>query len=517
MQRKARSVAIAGWCLALLAGGCWKMQEVWIPAEDGGTDTDTVDGVVVGAVHAGGGGEDASLALAALPDGSCYITGYIKLAATFGEGDPNETVLTPYGAALGDIFLARYNPDLTLDWAVIAGGEEGDAGLAVATLADGSAVITGYYRSNATFGGGGPNETVLDGTAGQKSIFIARYAADGDLAWVVRTTGGAAEVRGIAALPDGSVTVTGWFQESVTFGPGEPEQTTIYAGGSSSNTNGFIARYGGDGALAWVRRFGSQGSVVGNSVSADQQGAIYATGYFGDVATFGSGGPDSIEANALDAWDAFVVRYSLEGKPQWVTTGTGYFDLSGRAVSATPGGGGVLATGYFAQEVTFGQDEPAETTLQAAGPRDIFSARFDEDGRLDWVVPAGGTASDIETDVGRACAALGDGGGLVTGWFSGTAVFGGGQDEEESQLVSGGTKDAFVVRYRQDGQPEWVRRIGGPGEDRGYGLAPLEDGTFLVTGTFQGSVVFEEDDDVASEFTFSAQGNTDIFLARYLL
>jgi hypothetical protein len=30
------------------------------------------------------------------------------LPATFGAGEPNETVLTPGGSAIADIFLARY-------------------------------------------------------------------------------------------------------------------------------------------------------------------------------------------------------------------------------------------------------------------------------------------------------------------------------------------------------------------------------------------------------------------------
>ncbi|MBW2276595.1 MAG: hypothetical protein JRF63_03825, partial [Deltaproteobacteria bacterium] len=474
MQRTGCLIAGMWLCIAALTCGCWKMQDVWIPEVDAGTETDAVAGVVVGAVRAGGGGEDTSLAIAGLADGSCYITGYIKTIATFGEGELGETVLTPQGSGIGDIYLARYNPDLTLSWAVIAGGEEGDAGLTVTALHDDSAVIAGYYRTDATFDGGGPNETVLDGTAQQKSIFLARYAPNGELTWAVRAYGSdtqsAAEVRGIATLPDGSLVVTGWFQENVTFGPGEPNQATIYAAGGPGNINGFIARYGADGALAWVRRFGSDGSAAGNGVTAGDSSEIYATGYFGDMVTFGSGGSDSIELTAQDAWDVFVVRYSPSGSPQWATAGRSYYSAVGRGVSALSGGG-VFTTGYYRNQVTFGQGGPSETTLSGLGMRDIFAATFDGTGQPTWAAGAGGAAADSESDVGRACAALDDGGGLVTGWFSGLATFGAEHEPAETTLESGGTKDAFIARYGADGWLQWARQIGGPGEDRGYGLA----------------------------------------------
>ena len=517
MQRTALLVAGAWLCLAALSCGCWKMQEVYVGEGDAG-GTDTVAGVVVGAVKAGGGGEDTSLSIAALPDGSCYITGYIKVAATFGEGDPGETVLTPQGSAIGDIYLARYNPDLTLDWAVIAGGEEGDGGLAVTALPDESAVIAGYYRVDATFGAGDPNEIVLEGTDQQKSIFLARYSPGGELVWAVRAsseiTAAAAEVRGISSLPDGSLVVTGWFIENVVFGEGEPNQTTLYAAGGPGNINGFVARYGEDGTFEWARRFGSQGSAVGNGVSAGDDG-IYTTGYFGATVTFGSAG-EPVELEAEGEWDSFVVCYGFDGSVQWAVGGRGEYDAVGRGVSALAGGGAFTA-GYYRQQVVFGLDGPGETTLSGQGMRDIFTAVFDDSGQPEWAAGAGGAAIDSETDVGRACATLPAGGGLVTGWFSGEAGFGGVQEPSEVTLTSGGTKDAFVARYASDSGLVWARRIGGPGEDRGYGVAPLEDGTFLVTGSFQGAATFEEEDDLVPEITLQAQGNTDIFLARYLL
>jgi hypothetical protein len=380
-------------------------------------------------------------------------------------------------------------------------------------------VIAGYYRATALFDAGGPNEFELEGFSETKSIFLARYAPDGDFDWAVRAFGeesGAAEVRGIATLSDDSLVVTGWFESTVTFGAGEPTQTTLYAAGGPGNPNGFLARYGADGAFVWARRFGSDGSAVGNGVSAGGQSEIYATGYFGAIITFGSGGSESIQVSSDGAWDAFVVRYAPDGAPIWATAGRGGYNVVGRGAAAMPGGG-VFTTGYFRHAVTFGQGGPSETTLDGQGWRDVFSASFDESGQLDWAAVAGGPAGDSETDVGRACAAVGSGGGLVTGWFSGVAEFGAEDDPGAVDLVSGGTKDAFVARYDAEGSLVWARQIGGPGEDRGYGVAPLDDGTLLVTGTLRGTATFEEEDELAPEITLESHGHSDIFLARYVL
>ena len=79
-------------------------------------------------------------------------------------------------------------------------------------------------------------------------IFLARYNADGTLAWARGV--GAAEWDqgcGVAALSDGSVLVTGSFCETVIFGAGEANETILTA---VANGDVFVARYDAGGALA---------------------------------------------------------------------------------------------------------------------------------------------------------------------------------------------------------------------------------------------------------------------------
>ena len=99
--------------------------------------------------------------------------------------------------------------------------------------------MTGYFEGSATLGQGEPNQTILI-SAGLE-IFIARYNPNGTLAWAKQSGGSDSDVSyGITALSDNSTVITGRFQSSATFGPGEPNQTVLTSAG---NSDIFFARF----------------------------------------------------------------------------------------------------------------------------------------------------------------------------------------------------------------------------------------------------------------------------------
>ncbi len=196
------------------------------------------DGTLAGAKRAGGTDYDYGKEITTLSDDSTVVTGYFEGSATFGEGEANETVMDSYG--LRDIFFARYNPDGTLAWAKRTGGTDYDFGYGITTLSDDSTVVTGHFGASATFGEGEPNETVLVSVGGW-DIFVARYNIDGILAWAKRAGGIPSERgHGITTLSNDSTVVTGMFQESATFGEGEPNETVLVPYG---HVDIFVARF----------------------------------------------------------------------------------------------------------------------------------------------------------------------------------------------------------------------------------------------------------------------------------
>ncbi len=127
-----------------------------------------------------------------------------------------------------------------LHWAKRAGGVSNSLGYRISSFIDGSVIITGYFENTSTFGTGEPNQTSLI-SAGSRDVFIAKYNANGTLAWAKKAGGASIDIgRGIATLSDGSAIVSGHFSDISTFGAREPNQTSLT---SSNNYDIFIAKY----------------------------------------------------------------------------------------------------------------------------------------------------------------------------------------------------------------------------------------------------------------------------------
>jgi len=473
-------------------------------------------GDLLWAKRAGGTSSEHGVGITTLSDNSTVVTGYFGGSATFGPGEPNETVLT--SAGWDDIFIARYNTDGTLAWAKRAGGSNYDYGYEITTLSDNSTVVTGWFGypagGSATFGPGEANETVLV-SAGGTDIFIAHYNTDGTLAWAKRA-GGASFADGgygITTLSDNSTVVTGFFYVSATFGPGEPNQTVLASAGGYDI---FIARYNPNGTLAWAKRAGGTFYDEGNGIMTLSDNSTVVTGFFGKSgsgptggsATFGPGEPNETVLTSAGYGDIFVARYNPDGTLAWAKRAGGTGDDEGYEIT-TLSDNSTVVTGWFQGLATFGPGETNETVLTSAGSIDIFIAHYNPDGTLAWAKRAGGTGDDG----GGGITTLSDNSTVVTGQFWYTATFGPGEPNQ-TVLTSAGWPDIFIARYNPDGTLAWAKRAGGVSGDVGYGITTLSDNSTVVTGTFFISATFGPGE--PNETVLNSAGIADIFIARFL-
>ena len=398
------------------------------------------DGTLAWAKRAGGSDDDDGIGITTLSDNSIVVTGFFEVSATFGQGEPNQTVLNSAGRA--DIFIARYNPDGTLAWAKRAGGSNHDYSYEVTTLSDNSTVLTGYFEGSATFGSGELNEKVL-WSAGFNDIFVAKYNPNGTLAWVKRAGGSDYDYSfGISSLLDNSTIITGTFSGSATFGSGEIYETVL-----TGDDNIFIARYNSSGTLAWAKQAGgSSGGGKGYGIATLLDNSVVLTGCFGGSTTFGSGEPHQTVLDALGNMDVFIARYNSNGTLEWVKRAGGTDDEVGNAITTLSDNSSVV-TGYFGFQsgspATFGSGEINETVLTPAGEEDIFIARYNPDGLLEWVKQAGG----IRADDGNGITALSDNSTVATGVFMKTATFGPGEPNETILTSTGIVGNIFVARF----------------------------------------------------------------------
>ncbi len=424
------------------------------------------DGNLVWVKSAGGSsGSCWGRGIATDSGGISFVTGSFAATTTFGEG-VDAVEITPTGSdpLVPDIFVAKYRPDGTLVWVEAAGGESGEIGWGVVALSDGSVMITGQFTETVTFGKGANEKTLIaveaDGPFSiSNDIFIAKYDSEGALVWAKSAGGAGVDIgKSITARSDGFAIVTGKFDNEATFGAGEEEVTVIAAG----DEDVFVAVYRSDGTLAWVESAGGPNTGqmpvqedVGHAIAALPDGSVAVAGIFSDEATFGEGG-SAITLSGDGPYDLFVAKYSMDGTLVWADKAGGVNEDSAYDVASLPDGS-ISVTGFFRGEAAFGRGEDKVTVTAAGGEEDfdIFVAVYRPDGTLAWVERAGGVVDEYDIDdYGSGISAVSDGSVLVTGKYSGTAVFGAG--DNSATLVSADSSscadtydcgDIFIAKY----------------------------------------------------------------------
>jgi hypothetical protein len=454
------------------------------------------------AVRAGGPFKDQGSGVATFEDHSCVVVGSFEDTITIGPGQPNETQFTSNG--LADIFLARFDRDGTLIWAKQVGGTGEDMASTIAGFSNGSFVVSGSFEETATFGTGEANVTDLISEE-SADVFVARYNADGTLAWTTRANGPDFEAcRGIAGFPDGSCVLTGFFNDRLTFGKGEDNEINLI---SQETADVFVARYNADGMLVWAKRAGGAATCTGNEIAAFADGSCVVAMRIEGTATIGSGEVNEIDLTSDGDADISVARYNADGTLAWAKRAGG---LSGDTPwgIATFADGSCVVAGFMSDVATFGPGGVNETKLTTAGEFDVFVARFNANGTLAWARQAGG----IMQDVARSIAAFSDGSCVVTGRIRDTATFGLGEFGE-TQLASEGEADIFLAYYKPNGEVLWAEQAGGVSLDQGEALASFNDGSFIVTGRFQDRATFHKGGE--GETQLVSVGGQDIFVSRY--
>ena len=125
-----------------------------------------------------------------------------------------------------------------------------------------------------------------------------------------------------------------------------------------------------------------------------------------------------------------------------------------------------------------------------------FVAKISPLGKLVWEASVSGTSS------GYAISSAPNDSAIVTGQFSGTAIFG------ESTLQSTfGERDIFVGKISSTGVWQWAVKAGGGGLDRGISISTQSDGSSVVTGIFS-------DEGIFGSTSLTSQGSWDLFVAK---
>ncbi len=371
------------------------------------------DGSYAWAIQGGGTGPGYASGVSVLPDGSSIITGSFIGTASFGA----ITLISE--AESFDSFTAKVNANGSYAWATQSGGTGIDVANSVSALPDGSSIISGQFNGAASFGA-----TNLIST-GSWDSFTAKLNADGSYAWATQAGGTGVDVaNSVSALPDGSSIITGYFNDTASFGA-----TILTSAGSDDS---FTAKVNADGSYAWATQGGGAGYDVARGVSALPDGSSIITGYFIGTASFGV---TNLTSDA-GSYDSFTAKLNADGSYAWATKGGGTGGDFANDISALPDGSSIII-GSFNGTATFGA-----ASLTSAGLDDSFTAKLNDNGTYAWAVKGGGTGYDYALSVSALPG--GNGSSIISGYFDGTASFG------AASLISAGASDIFTARILTD-------------------------------------------------------------------
>ncbi len=444
----------------------------------------------------------------------------------FQAGNYQVVITNSTGAVTSAVATLTVSYELDFIWARQAGGDEA---WGMAADAAGNVYIAGKMYGTAIFG----TNTLV--SAGSYDIFLAKYARDGDLAWVRQAGNVSSDVAmAVAVDNDGNVFVTGLFGSNVWF------DSILVTNRNPSRWDIFLAKYDGDGNVLWARNAGGGAEYdEPRSIAVQTNGDPIVTGYF-----TGAGYFDGTTFVGYGKEEYFAAQYSRNnGNLVWVSLGSSRggtgsnagYDL-GEAIAVDDAGrcyvgGHYSGTNFnffngFSISTTYGvylpfvasyspsgtmqwaqlhTNVPFIQGMTGAGTNGFYIcgssfavARVDSAGNTIWSTRAGGdawnaSASSVETD--------NYGNLLVAGEFHGTNL-----SFPEVTFTNGIlTNRCVVASYDSNGAFRWARQFGGQGDVRESAIDSTD--SVYVAGSFQGQASFGAN-------TLTSSGSREIFVAR---
>ena len=198
--------------------------------------------------------------------------------------------------------------------------------------------------------------------------------------------------------------------------------------------NLLLAKYNSAGTIQWQRTLGGGGVDYGWQLAIDSNDNIYVSG---ETRSAGAG-----------SRDVLLAKYNSSGTLQWQRTLGGGSDEYGYGI-AVDSSGNVYVAG--------------RTRSAGAGSDDLFLAKYNSSGTIQWQRTVGGSGSDY----GNAVGVDSNDNVYITGYSRSTGT---------------GLLELFLAKYNSSGTIQWQRVLEGSGSQTGEGLAFDSSGNVYING-----------------------------------
>jgi hypothetical protein len=347
----------------------------------------------------------------------------------------------------------------------------------VAVDASGNVYTIGSFYFQLDFDPG-PGTYILS-SVDEYDIFVSKLDASGNFIWA-KSFGGTGSDYGRSVTVDvaGNVILAGTFKNTVDFNPG----SGIYNITSNGDFDIFIVKLDFSGNFLWAGGIGGTEDEYINSITVDDVGNIYTTGFFEGSGDYDPSFAGSYYLNSSGYPSTFILSVNSSGNFQWAKAIEGTGANKGNSISVDASGYVIISGGYGGT-IDF-DPGPQVYNVSSTGAWDIYLLKLDAAGNFVWakVIDHAGTGWNHGSIM--SIDALGN--VYAAGYFTGTADFDPGSGI--FNLTSLGVADIFIFKLDVSGNFVWAKLLSGTGINYYYSIGIVVPGNLYITGSFGGDV-----------------------------
>lgn len=233
-------------------------------------------------------GHDHAYDLLQTEDGGYFLSGFMDITASGGEGNFGKSAEALHG--VGEFWGIKTDASGNMQWSRYFGGTNNDRAYSVVQANDGGFVLTGFSESN---------DFNISDSRGSYDFWVVKITATGVLAWE-RSFGGSGieESYSIAVTEDNNYIIAG---RSYSNDKDVPE--------NFGNSDFWIVKIDDNGNLLWSRNYGGDHFDLARSVATTRDGGFVITG--------------NSKSNTVDVTknfgenDIWVLRTDASGAIRW--------------------------------------------------------------------------------------------------------------------------------------------------------------------------------------------------------
>ena len=395
--------------------------------------------------------------------GNVYVTGIFADTVDFDPG-PNVFNLT---ASTSSIFILKLDDSGNFVWAK-----------SIASLLD-EAVSIGIDASANIYIGGNFSDTVdFDPGVGVYNLFglidgfVCKLDANGNFIYAKQFGGADLDLlRAMKVLPTGEVLITGLFNTTADFDPGNG----VFNLTSFGDIDIFVCKINALGNFVWAKQMGGPDLEQGIAIDADAAGNVYIAGAFDHDGDYDPGaGVFTLTANSDKI---FIVKLNASGNFQWANGVVGYFhNLTADAAN------GIIICGTFFGTQDF---DPGLLTFNLSASAGAgFILKLTTAGNFTWAKQMDGSPDEIKTDAVNNI--------YLAGIFNGTVDFDPGA--LTYNLTAGGNIDGFICKWDMSGNFISAVQVGGTNSNailHPESIVIDATNNLYVCGTFGNTIDFD--------------------------